>query len=195
MNYPCRLLLLALLSYCLFSCRESSLKLKVVRVSDFAKFVEATGYKTIAERTGWSFVQETVFSYQPKQGVSWLLPNGKDTANPNFPVTQVSYEDALAYCKWSKSRLPSYAEYWELVKADKRPIVSMETDIIDASQANIVGNVWEITQTQNGLGEVRLAGGSFLCTPSTCDGTNPERKLFVSQDTGNLNIGFAVFSD
>jgi sulfatase modifying factor 1 len=93
-------------------------------VGQFAAFVEATGYRTAAERTlGGSAVftppRHPVDLRDPRQwwswvaGACWSAPAGPgSTAAPDHPVTHVVLEDALAYCEWTGLRLPD-EEQWE----------------------------------------------------------------------------------
>lgn len=167
--------------------------LQTVTVAEFAEFVEATNYVTDAEKYGWSIVQKTIYEYDVVEGTTWRVPDGKRAAQPNEPVTQVSYHDALAYCNWAGVQMPSYEAYWEAVQGDQRSIIMNNTQIMEVAGVNVVGNTWDITTSQNVRGEIRLAGGSYLCAPTTCNGTDPDRSLFVSPDTGNTHISFSVF--
>ncbi|MCL2311117.1 MAG: formylglycine-generating enzyme family protein [Firmicutes bacterium] len=80
-----------------------------VIVSDFAKFIKATKYKTDAEKRNYLKI--------------WTDDeNGKryrDLENNNYPVINISWKDANAYCNWLSEnsdeyeyRLPTEAE-WE----------------------------------------------------------------------------------
>jgi len=175
------------------ACKNNNCSLTPVSYAQFEAFVEETGYVTDAERYGWSIVQVDVFNFRTEEQATWRKPDGLNPPiSKDLPVTQVSYNDAMAYCEWAKVRLPTYEEYWDLVQRDRRKIVSNNIlPISPIQEVNIVGNVWEITAAEKREG-VRLAGGSLFCSPNTCHGTVRERVLYVDKETANIHIGFGV---
>lgn len=86
-----------------------------VTVAQFARFVAETGYVTEAEKLGESSVfQHSTDAWALVKGANWRRPQGPDhpAASGDLPVTQVSWNDASAFCHAYGARLPTEFE-WE----------------------------------------------------------------------------------
>lgn len=81
-----------------------------VSVRQFRLFVEATNYKTDAEKTG-----EVLIWGVPKKGINWRHNTNcelRSSDEDQHPVIFISWNDAVEYAKFVNKRLPTEAE-WE----------------------------------------------------------------------------------
>ncbi len=185
------LLLFLIFNSCL---GEDQLNLKPVSVADFKEFIDDSNYMTDAEKYGWSIVQTDAFNFKIVEGANWKKPDGINNSIDSLPVTQVSYNDAVAYSEWVGLSLPTYEQYWDIADDDDRLIVSDNLyPILPVNDVNVVGNVWDITKPINS-NKVRLAGGSLFCSIDTCHGTQKDRELFIDKETGNIHVGFSILT-
>ncbi|MEJ5946591.1 formylglycine-generating enzyme family protein [Pseudokineococcus basanitobsidens] len=126
--------------------------------SDFARFVDATGFRTEAEVFGYSAVFHLALAAppedvlgQPPQTPWWLGVRGADWRHPggarsdldglaDHPVVHVSWNDAVAYGTWAGRSLPSEAQ-WEC--ASRGGLVGARYPWGDELTGEWACNIWQ----------------------------------------------------
>jgi formylglycine-generating enzyme required for sulfatase activity len=139
--------------------------------AEFARFVDATGYRTISERTPTREQYPTaeeenlvpgsaVFRacavpnplgsppvwWEYVKGACWRHPEGPESSTAgreNHPVVHIAWEDAAAFAKWAGKRLPTEAE-WEFAARgglDRKPFVW--GDAKPGTDGKYFANTWQ----------------------------------------------------
>ena len=93
----------------------------LVTVEEFRDFVDESNYITEAEKFGNAIVfVDSINNWQLIDGASWEYPLGDSNliALDDHPVTQVSWNDALAYCEFCDKTLPTEVQ-WEYAASER----------------------------------------------------------------------------
>jgi sulfatase modifying factor 1 len=153
--------------------------------AQFATFVDATGYVTLAERAPLpgappemllpgSAVFHTPTSDDPRWwrwvvGANWRQPEGPGSTiegGDHLPVVQIAYGDALAYADWAGGMLPSEAQ-WEYAARGGQPPAAIPRGADGAPAANYYQGIFP----QRDLGEDGHAGRAPVgCFPPNAFG-------------------------
>ncbi len=116
-------------------------------VGEFRKFVEASGYRTDAEKGDGSYLWDGK-EWKKRAGINWRYGVSGSVRLPSedsHPVVHVSWNDAVAYCKWISEttgktyRLPTEAE-WEYACRAGNPKPFNTGENLTTDQANYDGN-------------------------------------------------------
>ena len=144
--------------------------------AQFAKFVQDTGYVTVAERplskeefpnlTEEMRQAGSLVFQMPKQGVrevpylswwhwvpgaNWQHPLGPDSdiqGKENYPVVHIAYEDAQAYAKWAGKSLPTEAQWEFAAKGGLIDAIFSWGNKYSAQKANTWQGYFPFTNTQ-----------------------------------------------
>ncbi len=127
--------------------------------AEFRAFVAATGYVTVAERAPPEGVAPGSAVFVPAQrgepirpmswwhwvpGADWRHPEGPGSSidgRDGYPVTQIAYEDALAFAEWAGETLPNEAQ-WEYA-ASAGGTVSDSPYRIEDGAPHPIANTWQ----------------------------------------------------
>lgn len=217
----------------LYSCKEETVSkrqesllignihvdLYEVSIGEFGEFLEQTQYTTTADSLKWSgFFDPFSKNWEVAENANWEKPDGRKRIGNHYPVTQVSYYDACAFCKWKGGRLPT-AQEWDQFAGDSVIVGNVWQGIfphLDEGKDgyeikiaprglfahntfglyDIFGNVWEwTTSLDESKNERIIKGGSFLCDYDVCAGYIPSRFQTTPDDSGLNHLGFRCVYD
>lgn len=173
---------------------------------EYARFVEATGYVTVAERdldpadfpgadpadlvpgsmvftptAGPVDLRDWRQWWRWEPGASWREPEGRGSSvaeRPRHPVVHVSFEDASAYAVWAGRRLPTEAE-WEWAARGGLVGARFAWGDVERPDGRLMANSWQ------GAFPFRNSGaeGWFGSSPV---GTFPPNGYGLLDMTGNV---------
>jgi formylglycine-generating enzyme required for sulfatase activity len=154
-----------------------------VSVQAFRQFVEATRYRTEAETVGYAYAYVGASKVQSVPGGNWRNGLKQHVVVDESAVVAVSFQDAVAYCRYKGGRLPTEDEWEYIARGPERhtfpwgenmgPAVGTANaaprvgdgpaEGIGGRYRGLSGNVWQWTDSKV-EGRRVLKGASWLET-------------------------------
>jgi formylglycine-generating enzyme required for sulfatase activity len=185
--------------------------------AQFARFVQATNYKTTAEKQGFGWAW-TGSKWDQVKGADWRHPSGPNSSigsKVDHPVIQVSWHDAKAFCDWAGLILPSEQQWEKAARGtdgrlwpwgnepptaehcnfnmnvkDTTPVGNSLKGDSPYGCVDMAGNVWEWTGAWYEEGKTRaLRGGSWY---NNDQNTRAAFRNYGNPDDGSGIVGFRV---
>lgn len=138
-----------------------------VTVAAFADFVADTGYVTTAEQLGDAAVMQFgTGRWFLQSGANWRYPLGADgpAAPVDHPVTQVSWDDAYAYCHAQGKRLPSEVEWEFAARSGHQGEVTYAFGDQLIKEGDFLGRVWQANVWNGSFPMINTVEDGFATT-------------------------------
>ncbi|QGZ94798.1 SUMF1/EgtB/PvdO family nonheme iron enzyme [Terricaulis silvestris] len=120
--------------------------------AQYAAFVDATAYATLAERLGAdgapmgaAVFDRATGAWRIDPAANWRHPEGRGSSirgRERHPVVAVAYEDAVAYARWAHRRLPTENE-WEFSARGAGPASADVRAEAYAAGSTPIANTWQ----------------------------------------------------
>ena len=127
--------------------------------AEFLEFVQATGYQTLAERLGDSYVFHLLLPEEKRENYPhvtaspwwkvvpnayWAQPFGEGSSIEGIedhPVVHIALEDAIAYCQWANLQLPTEVQWEYAARAMSTSTYPWGEDLVPESGYR--ANTWQ----------------------------------------------------
>lgn len=171
--------------------------------ADFAAFVKATKYVTLAERPSkpgaavflapqpGADLSTAASWWRYEEGANWKRPGGAGTSiagRDHFPVTGLAFEDIAAYAKWKGRAIPTEAQWERAARAgatrapDKEQPKDANTwqgvfPLIDTSEDGFAGVAPVGCFKANAFGLYDMIGNVWEWTADAYDAQQPKARV------------------
>lgn len=163
-----------------------------VTMAQFEKFVEATGYKTFAEKNGGAKIwSKEKMDWAQSPHANWRHDlNGREIPKAMYtklPVSNVCIEDALAYANWAGKRLPYQYEWLFIARGGE---AGKKTKYAGSNKADDVA--W---YDENTYGKKQPVGTKKPNELGVYDMSGNVNEFVLSDDGLYYAVGGSYFSD